>query len=359
MAIYFTEQGLHDFARATLMAAGLTDAEAATCAAAAVFADLRGTATHGVMYIVPRTLESIRQGKTAPGATSVVVRDRGAAALIRGNGLAGPVLGRQAMGLAVAKAKEYGVGAVTTRNGNPLGMLGYYPALALPEGLIGLAMANTAPAVAPYGSSGKVFGTNPIAFAVPAGREPAILFDAATSVAAAGKLIQARRRGEPLPAGWVIDAVGAPITDPQRAGDGAMLPFGGHKGSAITGLVQLLTGGLAGATVGGEETHDHPDPDRRGQSGFFLALDPDFFSSRAIFTELVDHHIQAIHAAPPLPGVAAVLAPGERGWREAEQARRVGVTLADEDWSALLSAMREAGLPADEIVERHGPRLSA
>jgi ureidoglycolate dehydrogenase (NAD+) len=137
-----------------------------------------------------------------------------------------------------------------------------------------------------------------------------------------------------------------------------MLPFGGHKGSAFAGLIQLLTGGLAGATVGGEETHDHPDPERRGQSSLFMALDPDFFSSRAIFADLVDRQIQAIHAAPPLPGVAAALAPGERGWREAERARRVGVTLTDEDWSSLLSAMREAGLPTEEIVERHGPRPS-
>jgi ureidoglycolate dehydrogenase (NAD+) len=355
MVVHFPERRLHDFVRATLAAAGLTDAEADACADAAVFADLRGTATHGVLYIVPRTLESIREGKTASGATAIVARDRGAVALIRGNGLVGPALGRQAMTLAIAKAREYGVGAVATRNGNPLGMLGYYSALALPEGLIGLAMANTAPAVAPHGSSGKVFGTNPISFAVPAGREPAILFDAATSVAAAGKLIQARRRGEALPAGWVIDATGAPITDPRRAGEGSLLPFGGHKGSAVAGLVHLLTGGLAGATVGGEETHDHPDPDRRGQSSFFLALNPDFFSSRAIFSDLVDRHIQAIHAAPPLPGVAAVLAPGERGWREAERARREGVTLTNEDWSALLSAMREAGLPADEIVALHGP----
>jgi ureidoglycolate dehydrogenase (NAD+) len=179
MAVHFAERQLHDFVRGALMAAGLVDAEASACADAALFADLRGTATHGVMYIVPRTLESIQQGRTTPGAAAVIARERGAAALLRGNGLAGPVLGRQAMTLAIAKAREFGVGAVTTRNGNPLGMLGYYPALALPEGLIGLAMANTAPAVAPFGGSGTVFGTNPIAFAVPASQEPAILFDAA------------------------------------------------------------------------------------------------------------------------------------------------------------------------------------
>jgi ureidoglycolate dehydrogenase (NAD+) len=351
----FTPERLHDFLAASLTTAGLTGDEAARCAKAAVFADLRGADTHGVMYLLPRTLESLRAGKTVAGARPRLVRDAGATALLAANGLAGPVMGHRAMMMAIDKATRFGIGAVATRNGNPLGMLGYYPFLAVPRGLIGLAMANTAPAVAPFGSGAPVFGTNPVAYAAPARGQRAILFDMASSVAAAGKLIRARRRGQSLPEGWVIDPDGRPITDAAQASAGALLPFGGHKGSGIALLAHLLTGGLAGTTVGGEPTHDHPDPALRGQASVFMAIDPAFFGSREDFERLVDRQIEFIHAARPLPGVAAVLAPGERGWREADRRRREGIPIAEEDWATLRAALREAGLPEAELAARFGP----
>jgi ureidoglycolate dehydrogenase (NAD+) len=351
----FTADRLHDFITAALVAAGLTDAEATLCADAAVFADLRGTDTHGVMYVLARTLESIRAGKTVAGAQLAVIHERGGTALVAANGLAGPVMGQRAMTMAIDRAEHHGIGAVVTRNGNPLGLLGYYPFLAVPRGLIGLAMANTAPAVAPHGSSTRVFGTNPFAYAAPAGEQRAILFDMASSVAAAGKLVRARRRGEPLPEGWAIDLEGRPITDAARVDAGALLPFGGHKGSGIALLVHLLTGGLAGTTVGGESTHDHPDEQLRGQAALFVAIDPAFFCSREVFERLVDRQIQFIHDARPLPGVDDVLVPGERGWREADRRRQGGIPITEEDWAVLRAAMRQAGLPEADLVQQYGP----
>lgn len=355
----FTPERHHAFIQATLQAAGLAADEASQCAETALFADLRGTDTHGIMYMVPRTLESIQQGRTVPGAKPIVVRRTAASALIKGNGAAGPVVGRFAMGIAIEQAKEQGVGVVNVFNGNPLALLGYYPALALPHDLIGLVMANTPPSAAPWGSSSRVFGTNPFAYAAPAGNEPPILFDIATTSAAAGKLFQARRRGELLPEGWVIDEKGDSIRDPNAADSGAMVPFGGHKGSGLSLLVHLLTGALAGTTVGGEPTHTFPDPDRRGQSSLFLVLDPEHFGSRAAFLDGVDRQIGYIHAATPLPGVERPLLPGERGWHEAERRRESGIPIAADDWNAILAAMRSAELPTDDLVAAHGPDLVA
>lgn len=353
----FTATQLRRFVEGVLTAAGLTDEEAQVCADAAVFANLRGTDTHGIVYIVPRTLQSIRAGRTVPGAEPVVVRESGATALLKGNGLAGPVLGQRAMRLAMAKAQQHGIGAVVTFQGNPLGLLGYYPALALDEGLFALVMANTSPAVAPYRSSTRVFGTNPFAFAAPTSTEQPVLFDIATSVAAAGKLAQAQRRGERLPEGWVIDAEGRWITDPAQVSAGALMPFGGHKGSGIALLVHLLTGVLAGTTVGGEPTHEHPDERIRGQSTFFLAIDPQHFHSRAAFRALVDRQIEQLHRAVPLPGFTEVLAPGERGWRLAAQRAAEGIPIANEDWSAVLAAISQAGLCVEDLLERYAPHL--
>ena len=347
----FTAERLGSFVEAVLSRAGLTADEARHCADAAVFANLRGTETHGIVYIVPRMLRSIQSGQTVPGAQHVVVRESGGSALLRSNGQAGPMFGYLAMQLAVAKARQNGVGAVVTINGGPLGMLGYFAALAARQGLFGMVMANTSPSVAPYGSSTAVFGTNPFAYAAPTKDGPTIILDVATSMAASGKLSSARRRKESLPEGWIVDQSGAWITDPTRADEGVMLAFGGHKGSGIALLVHVLTGMLGGTTVGGEVTHENPDPNVRGQSVFYLAIDPEHFASREVFEGLADRQIDYIHGARPLPGFEEVLTPGARGARTSEQRRREGIPVADADWAAVLAAIRQAGLPDQEIVD--------
>ncbi|MCC7368631.1 MAG: Ldh family oxidoreductase [Chloroflexi bacterium] len=347
----FTAERLGAFIETVLTRAGLQADEARHCAEAAVFANLRGTETHGIVYIVPRMLKSLQEGKTTPGARHVVVRESGGSALLKANGQAGPMLGYEAMQVAVKKAREQGVGAVVTINGGPLGMLGYFADLAARQGLIGMVAANTSPNVAPYGSSTPVFGTNPFAYAAPAASAPTLLLDIATSVAASGKLASARRRQEQLPEGWIVDADGAWITDPMRSGDGAMLAFGGHKGSGIALLVHVLTGMLGGTTVGGEVTHENSDPDVRGQSVFYLAIDPEHFASREVFERLADRQIEYIQAARPLPGFEEVLSPGMRGARTAAGRSSQGIPVPEPDWAAVLKAVQAAGLPVDEIVD--------
>jgi ureidoglycolate dehydrogenase (NAD+) len=342
---------LHRFISETLQTAGLSAAEAATCADAAVFADLRGATTHGIVYIVPRTLESISDGKTVSGSAMQVIKERGATALVKGAGVVGPVLASEAMRMAMAKAREHGIGAVNTFNGNPIGLLGYYAHLAAEEGLVGLVMANTAPAAAPHGGTTAVLGTNPFAYAAPAEASPPILFDIATTVASSGKLAQARRRGTELPAGWMIDRDGNAVTDPARSGDGVMLPCGGHKGSGLGILIHLLTGGLSETTVGGEPTHNHPDPERRGQGALFIAIDPDGFGTGAGFAGMVERQIGFVHGSAPLPGRTGPVYPGERGWSESDKRRKDGIPVPAEDWQAVAKSVRSAGLPETLLAD--------
>lgn len=346
----FAADNLRGFIERSLGSAGLNDEEARRCADAAIFANLRGTDTHGIVYILPRMLRSIAEGKTVTGARMVVANESPGSALLRANGVAGPLLGYQAMGMAVEKARTNGVASVVTINGGPLGMIGYYAALAAQRGCFGMVMANTSPSVAPHGSSERVFGTNPFAYAAPAADGPMVLLDIATSMAASGKLAGARRRGEPLPEGWVVDSAGEWITDAARAGEGAMLAFGEHKGSGIALLVHLLTGALGGTTVGGELTHENADPDIRGQSTFYLAIDPAHFASRATFEALVERQRGYIDRAAPLPGVERVLTPGERGAREAVARRARGIPISEGDWKAVLDAIEKAGLPTAELT---------
>ncbi len=335
---------MHALVRDTLIAAGLNAEEATVSADASLFADLRGATTHGIVYIVRRTLESIRDGKTVSGSKIVTLREAGATALLKTAGVAGPLMGRQAIELAVGKARATGAGLINTFNGNPIGLLGYYANLAAEKGMIGLVMANTSPAAAPFGGTSMVLGTNPFAYAAPAAESRPILFDIATTVASYGKVQRAKRRGDRLPDDWLIGRDGRPINDPNRAGEGAFQTCGGHKGSGLAILIHLLTGALSGTTVGGEDTHDHPDPERRGQGAMFIALDPGFFASAAVFEELVERQIGYIHAAAPLPGRSRPIYPGERGWAELDRRQREGIEVPDEDWAVVLKAVRASGL---------------
>lgn len=342
---------MRQLVRESLLTAGLTDEEATVSADASVFADLRGASTHGIVYIVRRTLESIRDGKTISGSKIVTIKESGATALLKTAGVVGPLMGRDAMALAVRKARAQGAGIINTFNGNPIGLLGYYANLAAEEGMIGLVMANTSPAAAPYGGTSMVLGTNPFAYAAPATDSRPILFDIATTVASYGKVQRAKRRGERLPDDWLIGKDGKPINDPNKVDDGAFQTCGGHKGSGLAILIHLLTGALSGTTVGGEDTHKHPDPERRGQGAMFMALDPEFFSSRAVFEELVEKQIGFIHGADPLPGRTHPIYPGERGWSELDKRTAEGIPVPDEDWDVVLKALRASSLSEADLLK--------
>jgi ureidoglycolate dehydrogenase (NAD+) len=346
-----TEARLRGLVEGTLRAVGLSAADASTCADAIAFANLRGTDTHGIGRVLPEMLDGLRRGALRPGATVVTERDRGSIAVLRGNGTAGPVVARHAMDLAIEKALAHGVGVVSTYNCNHFGAGSYYVNRALSHDLFALLMANGQPNVAPWGGRAKAFGTNPIAYALPADEEPPIIFDAGTRASSGDGVARALRLGEPIPDDWAIDADGNPTTLPDQIA--ALLPFGGPKGYGIALLPGILTGALAGSTAACEPTHTHPDPRVRGQSFLFLALDPDFFSSRQAFKALVDRQIRAIHASPPRPGFSEVLVPGERAWREMERRRRDGIPIRREAWARVLAAMEEVGPPLAELVAAH------
>ncbi|MBD0417523.1 Ldh family oxidoreductase [Oryzicola mucosus] len=345
---------MHQLVHETLSAAGLSKAEASACADASVFADLRGASTHGIVYIVRRTLESIRDGKTVSGSKIETVKEGGATALVKTAGVVGPVMGKEAMAIAIRKARIEGTGIVNTFNGNPIGLLGYYANLAAEVGMVGIVMANTSPSAAPYGGTSMVLGTNPFAYAAPSSKSRPILFDIATTVASYGKLQQAKRRGDRLPDDWLIDKEGKPINDPTRADEGAMLPCGGHKGSGLGILIHLLTGALSGTTVGGEDTHNHPEAARRGQGALFMALDPDWFASGGVFAGLVEKQIGFIHDATPLPGRNRPIYPGERGWSEFDLRTEQGIPIPDEDWVVILKAIRASNLSESHLLRGIG-----
>jgi LDH2 family malate/lactate/ureidoglycolate dehydrogenase len=331
-----------------------SDVEVADCTRAIMFATVRGLDTHGIVSILPGISASVKRGQTQPNADIVTLKETAITAAYKGNRAAGPVIASHAMRAALTRAKEHGVGVATTVYSAHFGAASAYAAMALPASMFGLVMCNAHPVVAPFGGAGPLHGTNPIAYAAPTVSMPPIVLDIATSTAASGALAKAQRRGQQIPAGWALDADGRPTTDPSAALKGVLLPFGGHKGYGMGLLVDLLTGALAGATVGKNVQQANPDPDVGGQAFFFLALNPDFFSSREVFLERVDQLARDAKSVSPSEGFSEVLLPGELEWREEQKRSQEGIPMPEGDWSALARNLESAGIER-ELIERFAP----
>jgi LDH2 family malate/lactate/ureidoglycolate dehydrogenase len=347
-----------DRARALCLAVfdhlGFTPTEAADCADAIMFATLRGLDTHGIISILPGIAGSVKAGRIEPRATILTLRESPVTAAYRGNGAAGPAVAAHAMRAAIARARAHGVGLTTVANANHFGAASAYAAMAPREGMIGIVCCNAGPVVAPYGGAGPLHGTNPIAYAAPAGEAPPLVLDIATSAAAHGQIFKAKRRGQPIPLGWALDAAGKPTTDPNAALEGVLPPFGGHKGYGIGVLVDLLTGALTGTTIGLGVRQGDPDRLQGGQAFFLLAINVEFFTDLATYRAKIDQLYRDAKSIPPAEGFSEVLLPGELEWRAEQERRRAGIPLYPADWEALAGGLERAGIPA-EIIAAHAP----
>ena len=302
---------LRAFCALALTRAGARSGDAAVIAEGLIAADLRGVHSHGALR-VGIYVDRLRAGSIQPGAALPLVRDSGA--LVVADAQAGPgiAMAMRAMDLAIARSQASGIAAVSVRNANHCGMLAFFAMRALPAGAVGIAASNGDALVAPWGARAKFLGTNPLAVAVPAREEPPIVLDMATSVVAHGRIKGAADRGETIPPDWAVDATGRPTTDPAQALAGALLPFGGFKGSGISILIDLLAGLLPGGRSGPDIVPLYQRLDQpQGIGQLFVALHVDAFDTLDAYTRRVDETVRRIRALPLAAGSARVILPGE------------------------------------------------
>jgi LDH2 family malate/lactate/ureidoglycolate dehydrogenase len=273
-------------------------------------ADLRGVESHGLVRL-PVYTHRIRAG-IINARPDISVRSSGtAAALVDGDNGLGPAVAARAMETAIELARAHGAGFVGVRHSNHFGAAAYYVEKAVAAACIGLAISNAPPNMAPFGGRTRFLGTNPVAIGIPAGREDPLIFDASTSVGARGKIIVAAQTGTPIPAGWAIDPEGHPTTDPHQALAGAVLPFGGPKGSAISFIIDIVCGVLTGAAFGRllKTLEDLTEEQNIGHT--LAAVRMDVFVPEDEFRNRMDDLLAMLKASPPVAGVSRVLAPGE------------------------------------------------
>lgn len=250
---------------------GITPSDAAIVADVLVSADARGKHSHGLIRL-PRYIRGIKHDNVDPEGRIERKHDTAAVVTLCGGSRLGPVVASEAVGELVSRTDQYGIGAVGVHNSTHLGMLGYYTDIIRREGYVGIAVTNTEPAMPPYGGSEPILGTNPIAIGLPT--DPPFNLDMSTSAIARGSIEAAAERGELLPEGVALDAEGNPTRDPDAALDGAILPFGGPKGSGLAIAIEVLAGGVVGASMGREVTGTYHTADQCTKGDLFMAIDP-------------------------------------------------------------------------------------
>ncbi|MCZ7524903.1 MAG: Ldh family oxidoreductase [Acidimicrobiia bacterium] len=298
-----------------------------------VAADACGIDSHGVSRLGLYTLK-LERGLVNPRPRPRIVRETATTCVVDGDNGLGPVAAVLAMDWCIERARDVAVACASVGHGNHYGIAGWYARRALPHAMIGLSLTNATSLVAPTFGRRPLLGTNPIAVAVPAGRERPFVLDMATSAVSAGKLQLAMAAGEPIPEGWAVDAEGRGTTDPLAGFGGALLPLGStrelgsHKGYGLAVVVDVLSALLSGAAFGPHCLSLTSELDQVANVGhFFAAVRVDAFRPFEEFTAAMDDMIRGLREAPPAPGHDRVVVAGEPELDEEDRRGREGIPL--------------------------------
>ncbi len=340
---------LQNFCVEALRRSGLNPSDARVTADVLVTTDTFGVYTHGVKSL-RGYVRRLRAGGLKANAIPEISAEGPAWAIVDGHSAIGMVTSVFAMNTAIDKAKAVGLAYVGVRNSCHFGAAGYYANLAAKAGMIGMAMANDTPSMAVPGARKAVLGTNPFAYAVPAGSEDPIFLDIASSAVAGGKIRSYQAKNEKVPDTWLVDEEGLPTTDPfAYPFKGALQPFAGHKGYGIALMIESLAGVLAGGGMRWDVVSwIDGDPSLATQHGAaFLAFDVNQMMPRETFESRVQTLIAEIRKTPKAKGCERIFLPGEIEWHKRREALAKGLTLPEDVLVSLRGLADDLDLKAD------------
>ncbi len=314
---------LHTFTQQVFLNCGMPIDDAKLAADVLLLADLRGIDSHGVARLSGYV--RLHQAKRANfNPTIKILHQTPSTATIDANEGLGLTVAPKAMQIAIDKAKQVGTGWVAIQNSNHFGIAAYHAMLALEHDMIGIAMTNASPLVAPTNSKERMLGTNPMCYVFPAGKHQPVVVDMATSTAANGKLEIAQRANKKVPLGWIKDKEGNDTDDPNALKNGGtLLPLGsgatnaGHKGFGLSAVVDIFSGVLSGANYGPwvppfvSFLNPLPNLPGKGIGHFLGAMRIDAFRPAADFKNDMDNWIDRFKSATPIDASNPVIIPGE------------------------------------------------
>lgn len=310
-----------------LRAAGLPEGDARTVTEILIESDRRGIDSHGIGRLKPIYVDRIRDGILNPTTTVEIVRERKTTAVIDGHNGMGHVIAKQAMQLAIDKAREHGMGMVAVRNSTHYGIAGYYATMATQAGMIGMTGTNARPSIAPTFGVENMLGTNPITIGIPSDEPFPFVLDCATSVTQRGKIEHYERMGLTMPGGWVINQEGETTTDAAQAlkdlvsGSAALTPLGGigedgggYKGYGYATVVEILSAALQDGAylkmLNGFDEHGNKIPYPLGH--WFIAINVEEFIDLDRFQAITGDILRQLRASKKAPGCDQIFTPGEK-----------------------------------------------
>lgn len=333
-----TESTLRHIVEQTVMALGTPADFAPMIAESLVGSNLAGHDSHGVLRL-PWYANLINVGRIQPPARPLVASSTGATAQVDGMLGWGQPAAYLATDTVIALAREYGIGTVVMLRSNHIGRVGAYVERIAAANMVGIAFCNASALVAPFGSSQRVMGTNPFAWAAPGGPgRPPLVLDFATAIVAEGKLRMVRSKGELLEPGLIVDANGAPSINPDDFyNGGALQAFGLHKGSGLSVMVELMARGLAHV--------DHSLPGVEGYNGtLLLAINIPTLAPIEQFMAASARLSDQINTATPRANIERVLLPGEPEELARAERRLHGIPLPDATWAEIVALAESLGV---------------
>ena len=362
-SVFVPVKKLVDFMIAALLGMGVPTEDAKIIADVLITSDLWGVRSHGVAHL-KMYYERMKSGLQLPVTKWQVVKDTPTTAVIDGGNGMGMVVGYHAMQLAIQKARKFGLGAVAVRNSSHYGVAGYYPLMAVKEGLVGLSVTNAHPSTAPTHGTEPMLGTNPIAVAAPTDEEFPYMFDAATSVVPRGKIEIAARANKPIPQGWVVNKDGVSVTDSStmitemNKGNVALLPvggidemMGGHKGYGLATMVEIFSSAFQnGAYLSMlHDTDHHGNPQFLRIGHFFLAIDIEHFIPLDDFKHITGNMMRELRASRKGTDQGRIYTAGEKEHYNTVKVNKEGVEITPGVQKALTSLKNELGIREHDL----------
>ncbi|MEK6796243.1 MAG: Ldh family oxidoreductase [Spirochaetota bacterium] len=355
---YLSFDYLEQFMRDVLLGVGVPNDDAVICARVLIESDKRGIDSHGIGRLKPIYYDRIKAGILNTKTNVEIVRDKMTTAVLDGHNGMGFVVAEKAMRMAIAKAKQFGLGMTVARNSTHYGIAGYYPLMAVKEDMIGITGTNARPSIAPTFGVENMLGTNPLTFGIPTDEPFPFVLDCATSITQRGKIEVYDRLHKPMPAGWVIGEDGGTKTDAHTVldelikGTAALTPLGGigeelggYKGYGYATVVEILSSALASgnfmkALLGMKDGKKAPIE----LGHFFIAINIDFFIDIADFKKNTGTVLRELRASKKAPGAKRIYTAGEKEYDAFCEREKTGVPIDDELAKDMIAMRNELSL---------------
>ncbi|MFH1038108.1 MAG: Ldh family oxidoreductase [PVC group bacterium] len=349
---------LERFMRDVFIGLGVPEEDAAVCADVLITADRRGIDSHGIQRLMGIYYNRIRAGIVNPVTRPEIVKETPTTVVIDGRNGMGHVIGKQAMELAVEKARALGMGMAVCRNSSHYGIAGYYALMATDNGMVGICGTNARPSIAPTFGVENMLGTNPLTIGAPTDEPFPFMIDCATSVTQRGKIEVLDRLSKETPPGWVVGRDGNCRTDTHRiladlvTGTAALLPLGGagdtaggHKGYGYATAVEIFSAAFQRGTFMKDLSgcrDGTPAPYSLGH--FFIAINPEFFLGLDAFKKIAGDILRRLRESRKVPGAERIYTAGEKEYLAGLEREEKGVSLPEPLQEEMVVMRDELGL---------------